>query len=99
MLVPEDLLNFGQQPWRVVQPGYAIKMFPSQFGTHFVITAGLALPPADCQPGNDPFCDTDRAADAIRGSAESGDRTRQQIQPATRAHVGGSRRSPKPTIL
>jgi aconitate decarboxylase len=41
--VPDELRKFGQQPWRVVQPGYAIKMFPSQFGTHFVITAGLAL--------------------------------------------------------
>ena len=36
------LLNFGP-PFRVVEPGYAIKMFPSQFGTHFVITAGLDL--------------------------------------------------------
>jgi len=42
---PEQMLNYGRQPWRVVDPGYAIKMFPSQFGTHFVITAGLALHP------------------------------------------------------
>jgi aconitate decarboxylase len=41
--LPAELAKFGQHPWRVVQPGYAIKMFPSQFGTHFVITAGLAL--------------------------------------------------------
>jgi len=39
---PEELAKFGP-PWRVVSPGYAIKMFPSQFGTHFVITAGLDL--------------------------------------------------------
>ena len=39
---PEELEKFGP-PWRVVNPGYAIKMFPSQFGTHFVITAGLEL--------------------------------------------------------
>jgi 2-methylcitrate dehydratase PrpD len=39
---PEKLSNFGP-PFRVVQPGYALKMFPSQFGTHFVITAGLEL--------------------------------------------------------
>jgi aconitate decarboxylase len=39
---PEELEKFGP-PWRVVTPGYAIKMFPSQFGTHFVITAGLQL--------------------------------------------------------
>ncbi len=39
---PEELEKFGP-PWRVVTPGYAIKMFPSQFGTHFVITAGLEL--------------------------------------------------------
>ncbi len=39
---PEALTRFGA-PWRVVTPGYAIKMCPSQFGTHFVITAGLEL--------------------------------------------------------
>ena len=38
----DDLLNYGP-PFRVTEPGYAIKMFPSQFGTHFVITAGLEL--------------------------------------------------------
>jgi aconitate decarboxylase len=37
---PEALMRFGP-PWRLVEPGYAIKMFPSQFGTHFVITAAL----------------------------------------------------------
>jgi 2-methylcitrate dehydratase PrpD len=39
---PEKLLGFGP-PFRVVRPGYALKMFPSQFGTHFVITAGIEL--------------------------------------------------------
>lgn len=38
-----DLLEKFGPPFRVVTPGYAIKMFPSQFGTHFVITAGLEL--------------------------------------------------------
>ena len=38
----KELLNYGP-PFRVTSPGYAIKMFPSQFGTHFVITAGLDL--------------------------------------------------------
>lgn len=40
--VLEELLNYGP-PFRVVEPGYAIKMFPSQYGTHFAITAGLDL--------------------------------------------------------
>lgn len=40
----DDLQNFGP-PFRLVEPGYAIKMFPSQFGTHFGITAGLELHP------------------------------------------------------
>jgi 2-methylcitrate dehydratase PrpD len=40
--VLEDLLNYGP-PFRVVEPGYAIKMFPSQYGTHFAITAALEL--------------------------------------------------------
>ena len=41
------MLNFGRAPFRVVEPGYAIKMFPSQFGTHFGITAALELHPQD----------------------------------------------------
>jgi aconitate decarboxylase len=46
---PADLLNFGP-PFRIVQPGYAMKMFPSQFGTHFAITAGLTLHPQITDP-------------------------------------------------
>ncbi len=41
----EEMLGFGRAPLRVVEPGYAIKMFPSQFGTHFGITAALELHP------------------------------------------------------
>jgi aconitate decarboxylase len=41
----EEMLSFGRPPFRLVAPGYAIKMFPSQFGTHFGITAALALHP------------------------------------------------------
>jgi aconitate decarboxylase len=41
----DEMLGFGHAPLRVVKPGYAIKMFPSQFGTHFGITAGLELHP------------------------------------------------------
>ncbi len=36
----ERLLAYGQ-PFRVVDPGLAIKLFPSQFGTHYAITAAL----------------------------------------------------------
>jgi aconitate decarboxylase len=46
---PADLLNFGP-PFRIVSPGYAVKMFPSQFGTHFAITAGLTLHPQTPDP-------------------------------------------------
>ena len=38
----ERLLAYGK-PWRVVEPGLAIKLFPSQYGTHFGITAGIEL--------------------------------------------------------
>jgi aconitate decarboxylase len=38
----ERLLAYGK-PWRVVNPGLAIKMFPSQFGTHYAINAGLDI--------------------------------------------------------
>jgi aconitate decarboxylase len=41
----EEMLGFGRAPFRIVEPGYAIKMFPSQFGTHFGITAALQLHP------------------------------------------------------
>ncbi len=37
-------LDFGN-PYRLVEPGFAIKLFPSQYATHFAITAGLALQP------------------------------------------------------
>ena len=36
------LLAFGK-PYRVVDPGHAIKLFPSQYATHFAITAGLEM--------------------------------------------------------
>ncbi len=36
------LLGWGR-PYRVVDPGLAIKLFPSQFGTHYAITAGLDI--------------------------------------------------------
>ena len=36
------LLAYGN-PWRVVDPGLAIKLFPSQYATHFAISAALAL--------------------------------------------------------
>ena len=38
----DRFLAFGK-PWRVVDPGLAIKLFPSQFGTHWVATAALDL--------------------------------------------------------
>ena len=38
----EQLERIGP-PYRIVVPGYALKMFPSQYGTHFGITAALEL--------------------------------------------------------
>ncbi|MGI4945817.1 MAG: MmgE/PrpD family protein, partial [Janthinobacterium lividum] len=38
-----ELLRRAGPPFRLVAPGYALKMFPSQYGTHFAITAALAL--------------------------------------------------------
>ena len=34
-------LTTGDAPLRILDPGYAIKLFPSQFATHFVILAAL----------------------------------------------------------
>jgi aconitate decarboxylase len=36
------LLAYGD-PWRVVDPGLAIKLFPSQYATHYAISAALDL--------------------------------------------------------
>jgi 2-methylcitrate dehydratase PrpD len=40
----EALLDFGQ-PFRIADPGYAIKMFPAKFSTHYAITAALMARP------------------------------------------------------
>jgi aconitate decarboxylase len=29
------------RPWRIVEPGYALKLFPCQYGTHFAVNAAL----------------------------------------------------------
>jgi len=36
----ESLLEFGK-PFRIEDPGYAIKLFPAKFSTHYAITAAL----------------------------------------------------------
>ena len=38
------LRDFGQ-PFRIVDPGYAIKIFPAKFSTHYAITAALMARP------------------------------------------------------
>lgn len=43
LVFPGDVLLGSRPPYRVVEPGYAIKLFPSQYATHFGITAGLAM--------------------------------------------------------
>lgn len=40
----ESLLDFGQ-PFRIEDPGYAIKIFPAKFSTHYAITAALMMRP------------------------------------------------------
>ena len=40
----ERLLEFGA-PFRAVDPGYAIKIFPAKFSTHYAITAALEARP------------------------------------------------------
>jgi aconitate decarboxylase len=41
----EALLEFGA-PFRIVDPGYAIKIFPAKFSTHYAITAALMARPS-----------------------------------------------------
>lgn len=38
----DELMAFGN-PYRMANPGYAIKMWPSQFGTHYIFTACFEL--------------------------------------------------------
>ncbi len=45
----ELLLRFGK-PYRIVDPGYAIKIFPAKFSTHYGITAALELHPQIASP-------------------------------------------------
>ena len=40
----QGLLDFGA-PFRVLDPGYAIKIFPAKFSTHYAITAALEARP------------------------------------------------------
>jgi aconitate decarboxylase len=46
----QEMLGYGNAPLRIVEPGFAIKLFPSQFGTHFGITAALELAPEIVSP-------------------------------------------------
>lgn len=46
----DKLLGFGN-PFRIVEPGFAIKLFPSQFATHWAITAALELHDKITDPG------------------------------------------------
>ncbi|MFN0025692.1 MAG: MmgE/PrpD family protein, partial [Acidimicrobiales bacterium] len=39
---PQVLRGFGP-PWRAVEPGFALKLYPSQYGTHFGITVARRL--------------------------------------------------------
>jgi aconitate decarboxylase len=45
----ELLLQFGE-PFRILDPGYAIKIFPAKFSTHYAITAALAARPQISSP-------------------------------------------------
>jgi 2-methylcitrate dehydratase PrpD len=40
----EALLDFGE-PFRIADPGYAIKIFPAKFSTHYAISAALSARP------------------------------------------------------
>ena len=40
----ESLLDFGN-PYRIEDPGYAIKIFPAKYSTHYAITAALLARP------------------------------------------------------
>lgn len=65
----ETLLDFGQT-FRIVDPGYAIKIFPAKFSTHYAITAALMARPGIPSP------DAIRAVRIIAADVPSSDRQR-----------------------
>jgi aconitate decarboxylase len=65
----EALLDFGA-PFRIADPGYAIKIFPAKFSTHYAITAALAAWPQIPSP------DAIRAVRITAADVPSSDRPR-----------------------
>jgi len=67
------LFQFGQ-PFRFVDPGMAVKFFPSKYPTHFAIAAALALREAVRNPDDvvRMHIDTPEIADADRPQPRSG---------------------------
>jgi 2-methylcitrate dehydratase PrpD len=65
----EALLNFGS-PYRILDPGYAIKIFPAKFTTHYAITAALAARPQIPSP------EAIRAVRMVAADVPSSDRPR-----------------------
>jgi aconitate decarboxylase len=63
----ELLLSFGP-PFRLVDPGYTLKIFPCKFTTHYGITAGLAARPRIPSP------DAIRAVRMLAPFVPTGDR-------------------------
>ena len=80
----EMVEKFGP-PLRVVTPSYAIKMFPSQFGTHFVITAGLELHKKIGDPKRIRSCLNIVSTDDVR-AFDRGDYLGRQRRKSTRFH-------------
>jgi aconitate decarboxylase len=60
----EALLDFGT-PFRIEDPGYAIKIFPAKFSTHYAITAALAARPRLLERGGEPAHGAPPLPDAI----------------------------------
>jgi aconitate decarboxylase len=65
----DALLDFGQT-FRIVDPGYAIKIFPAKFSTHYAITAALMARPRI------PSTDAIRAVRMTAADVPSSDRPR-----------------------
>jgi aconitate decarboxylase len=65
----EALLDFGA-PFRLADPGYAIKIFPAKFSTHYAITAALSARPQIPSP------DAIRAVRITAADVPSSDRPR-----------------------
>ena len=88
--------RISAQPFRIVDPGYAIKIFPAKFSTHYAITAALMARPQIPSARCDPRRAHHRGRRAVERPSASAQRSRRQVQPAIHRRRRAARRPCRP---